>query len=626
MTRKIHTKLIILASTLLMVNTSFSQKPNYTANDKIAPYTGYFAYGSNPGYFGGYNNNATSDKLISDLFNKINLHTTRPALYDAFLEQWGLNVRISEFDYYTKTLGMHDLTLFLNEASDAHRETATITCSTTKRSLMFKNMYQPIWDDSVNGKTPINDQNYFAAYIYKVAKTYGKYVKFYEIWNEPDFVNNGNIPLLTKGQAGNWWENNPDPCDLVNLNAPVTSYVRLLRIAYEVIKSVDPNAMVTTGGLGYENFLDAILRNTDSPDGKVTTDYPLKGGAYFDVISFHSYPQYSLSAWDNSCSCRKYQRHSDNAANKVIALNDKFNAVLENYGYNGTTFPRKYAILTETNIPGKSNAGKDHIGSAEAQRNFAIKMFVLTQKYDIKQSYIYTIGDSKDESAIDPNREGFDVMGLYYNLNTATPATAKPKDEGIAVKSLSGFLYGYAYNASATAALNLPSTVDGGAFTKGNETRYVLWAKTNTDQVENPTAVSYTFPAALNVKTILAKQWNFATTNVTQTIIDKTISLTGSPQLITVSTIAGVNDDKLNASAFTLFPNPAKKEFNINFATPMNKDVKLSILDAQGAIVKSTILPSGQGIVSIDDLRPGVYQVQVFTGENIWSEKLVIAE
>lgn len=604
---------------------AFGQKPNYTANDKVAPYTGYFAYGSNPGYYGGYNNNATNDKLIADLFNNVNLHTIRPALYDDFLEQWGINVRISEFDYYTKTLGMHDLTLFLNQASDAHRETATITCATTKRSLMFKNMYQPIWDDSTNGKTPINDQNYFAAYVYKVVKNYGKYVKFYEIWNEPDFVYNGNIPLLTKGQAGNWWENNPDPCDLVNMNAPITSYVRLMRIAYEVIKSVDPNAMVTTGGLGYENFLDAILRNTDAPDGKVTNDYPLKGGAYFDVISYHSYPQYALSAWDNGCNCRKYYRHSDNAANQVITLRDKFKTVLEKYGYNNITFPSKHTILTETNIPSKSNTGKDHIGSAEAQRNFAIKMFVLTQKNDIKQSYLYTIGDAIDESAINPNQEGFDVMGLYYNLNKATPANATPKDEGIAVKSLSGFIHDYAYNAAATTALNLPSTVDGAAFTKGTETRYVLWAKTTTDQSESA-SVSYVFPTLMNVQSIQYKKWDFAKTNTTSDMNGSKIGLEGSPFLITTTIVTGVEEENRNASAFTIYPNPTKNEFSIRMHATVNNETELSIVDMRGLEVKKQFLTKGIETISIAGLKSGVYQVQLSTDAGVRSQKLVVTE
>lgn len=67
--------------------------------------------------------------------------------------------------------------------------------------------------------------------------------------------------------------------------------IGLLRISYEVIKTVDENAYVCIGGIGNPAFLDAVLRNTDNPiDGTENNDYPLLGGAYFDVLSFHSYP------------------------------------------------------------------------------------------------------------------------------------------------------------------------------------------------------------------------------------------------------------------------------------------------------------------------------------------------
>lgn len=618
----------IFLGQILVTNLIWGQKPNFTANTTIPTYTGSFAYGSNPGYFGNYNNNAPNDKLLHDLFNKINLHTTRVPLYDGFLEQWGPNIRINEFDYYTKTLAMHDLTVFLNEASNNHRETATITCgSTTYQSWMFKNMYEPIWDDSTNGKTPINDQNYFAAYMYKVAKTYGKYIKFYEIWNEPDFVDDGNLPLRARGTAGNWWENNPDPCDLKNMRAPITQYVRMLRIAYEVIKSVDPNALVTTGGLGYENFLDALLRNTDSPNGQVTNEYPLTGGAYFDVISFHSYPQYNLSYWSNSCGCRVYQRHSDNAANKVIELLNKFKTVLKSRGYNGVTYPEKYAIITETNIPAQSNSGKDHIGSPTAQRNFAIKMFVQTQKYDIKQTYIYKLGNSIDESLRNINQEGFDVMGLYYNLNKATPTTATPTDEGIAVKSTSDFLYTYTYDSVSTKALNLPFNVDGAAFKNGsNMMRYVLWAKTSTDQNENTTPIQFSFPASLNVKSITAKAWDYSKTNASTIINNNLIALMGSPQFITTSTSVGINDEEVQQNAFTIYPNPANKEIKLTLNFTLTNDATISFLDTKSIEVSTSILKTGQEYISINNLKAGVYTVLIKTLQNQYTQKLVVLE
>lgn len=39
----------------------------------------------------------------------------------------------------------------------------------------------------------------------------------------------------------------------------------MLRIASVVAKHVDPDAQIATGGIGYANFLDAILRYSDNP-------------------------------------------------------------------------------------------------------------------------------------------------------------------------------------------------------------------------------------------------------------------------------------------------------------------------------------------------------------------------
>lgn len=281
--------------------TSYAQKPTFTANDVVEPYSGIFAYGTNPGYYSGFNNNAPTDKLLSDLMEKAGLYSMRPKLNDKFVEDYGINVRLNEFKYYVENKKMHDITLFLDgDILASHQSTETITCSSkTLNSKVFKNMYLPIWDTSDPNKTPINENNYYAYFVYKVIQTYGDYIKFVEVWNEPDFTYSG-LGDKNKGEAGNWFDNEPNPCDLPNLNASIPQYVRLLRITYEVVKALKPSLYVTTGGIGYASFLDAMMRVTDNPDGgKVSAEYPLKGGAYFDVLSYHSYPQYNQRVWNS---------------------------------------------------------------------------------------------------------------------------------------------------------------------------------------------------------------------------------------------------------------------------------------------------------------------------------------
>lgn len=618
---------IVIFCLTTFVTNIYAQQPAFTANTTVPPYANDFYFGSNPGYYGGYNNNAPNDKLIHDLFIRAGMHTTRPALYDFFLDQYGVNVRKNEFAYYTATLNMKELTLFLNGPSDAHRSTKVITCNSQQfRSEVFKNLYAPIWDDSTNGVTAVNDTNYYAAYVYKVVKNYGSYIRFYEVWNEPDFAANGNVSLAS-GQPGNWWDANPSPCDLVNLRDDVTNYVRMLRITYEVVKSMQPNSYIATGGLGYTNFLDAVMRNTDNPvDGSVTTAYPLKGGAYFDVLSYHCYPQYYLRSWDNSISGFRYFRHSDYAVQKVIDLKNDFQAILTKYGYNGTTYPSKHFILTEVNLPRKHYGTTDYIGSPEAQRNFLMKTFVVTQKQGVKQVYTYTIGDSKDETDATVSTDGFDAMGFYYNLNKVTPATAVLAPSGVGCKTLSDFILTYKYNAAATAALNLPATVDGAAFTKGTETRYVLWAKTKTDQSEVSSA-NYTFPASLHFQSLATKLWNYSSTGTVQTVTGSTLTLSTDPIMITGNTLAtGIIPTATNSDWFTIYPNPTNADFTIRLTESYTASVFITVYDVQGRIVqKIQLTGEDSSTIALPKLASGVYQIEVLSEEKgRQTKKLVV--
>jgi hypothetical protein len=511
---------------VLYISISYSQV-NFTANTTVPGYFGVFNYGYNPGYYPPFN-----DAQLANLGIAAGSHSLRGSLYDWFLVTYGLGTRTADFAYYGNSLGMTDLTLFLSGPSNAHRDPLKYgTC--TYQSNMFKNMYAPIWDGGKNG-TAVNDTNYFAKYVYEVVTTYGANIKFYEIWNEPDFTYNTTAANALPGTSGNWWQNNPNPCDLANTRAPAFLYNRLLRIGYEVIKYYNPKAFIATGGIGYSSYLDVILRNTDNPvDGSVTSNYPLKGGAYFDVLSYHSYPQYDTQYWSNTKNAFVYSRNSDSASDSVFTFKDELEKVLFSRGYNGTTYPKKHVILTETNIPRRHYPGVNQIGSSTAQRNFIVKTMVKAQQNNLKQVYVYVIGDSQDSANSVP--DGFDLMGLYLNLNKSTPSTAKLSPTGKALKTLSTLVFGYTYDSLKTYKLLLPSSISGGVFTKsGNKDVYVLWAKTIIDNSEVALA-KYSFPSALSVTGYTSKSWDHATTYLSSTFSGHTVTLTGSPVFITLS-------------------------------------------------------------------------------------------
>jgi len=426
------------------------------------------------------------------------VNSLRAAMYDSFVEQWGYGIREAAFETYQQ-LGGKDHTIFLNGPSEAHRDQARY-CDGVQ-SQTFANLYEPIWRSP--GK--VNPDNYYANYVYNVVKTYAPYVTYWEVWNEPDYVDNWQATLT-------WTASDPNPCDLPNFGAPIQSYVRMLRITYEIVNELDKEGVVCVGGLGYASFLDAILRNTDNPNGgAVTADYPKKGGEWFDAVSYHVYPMYDLSN----------RRNSDAAATAVVAHKNEFQAVLHRYAYNGKTHPAKTFIVTEVNIPRKAVGG--YVGGDVVQRNFLIKAAVVAQKAGIEALYIY---GPTEGAALSQVTDPFQAMGLFQHI-TSGPYQATINDGGVAWRTVSALLKHRKYDSTRTAALQLPATVDGGAFYDADDKSYVyvLWAKTN--GASETATVEYTFPVPFNVTEATQLNWQNNEMAVTGTL-----SLTGSPVFI----------------------------------------------------------------------------------------------
>ncbi len=122
-----------------------------------------------------------------------------------------------------------------------------------------------------NLSLPINDPtNYWAAFMTKMASHYKGSIDSWIIWNEPDAYNS----RVTQNWAGT-------PAD----------YYLLLKVAYQAIKSVNPQATVVFAGQTYfwdkeagrEQFIDSVLDSADhDPSAKAHGDY-------FDAADVHMY-------------------------------------------------------------------------------------------------------------------------------------------------------------------------------------------------------------------------------------------------------------------------------------------------------------------------------------------------
>jgi hypothetical protein len=500
-----------------------------TANDFVPPFLGGFDYGSNMGYYPPF----FLDKELAALAHGtpglpesgVGVTSIRPGLFDYFLDSWGFDVRKDHFRFYD-SIGLRNIVVISGFPSERNRD-QTYYCP-DQQSQLFRDMYEPIWDHGENG-TPVNEKNPYALYLWKAANSYKGLIKIWEVWNEPD-IDTGN-GWLQPGQPGNWWENAPKPCETI-LKSPPYHYIRALRISYEVIKAVDSSAFVAVGGLGWPSYLDVICRYSDNPvDGSLDhVKYPQKGGAYFDCMSFHSYPHLnnSLREWRNDLNGFYYYRHSDAAMEGIWRHKNAFKAVLDKHGYDGTRFPSKIWICSEFNIPRKTFG--EYIGSDTAQINFLIKTLVSAQVEGMAQMHIYSLSDEKPEATADNE---FSFMGLFQNLENVDLLSPKPNPVAYALITTSTLLQHAQYDPVRTMRMRLSGKSRGAAFKNaaGNYT-YVLWAKTALDRDET-SAATFSFPPELGLHYLDAKYWDFSKTGAQVLVDARQVPLTGCPVFLT---------------------------------------------------------------------------------------------
>jgi hypothetical protein len=564
----------------LLYVSACSAQPQTTANQYVPPFNDGFGYGTNMGVYPPYTDESLATLVHGSPDGKVpgvGVTTIRPALYEHFVEEWGYDIRLNAFKLYD-SIGLENLTVFIGFPSEAHRDTARY-CNEGPPET-FKGMYLDIWDGGANG-TPVNDNNTYALYVWKLANTYKGLIRYYEVMNEPDFDMKGNA-WKPASMPGNWWTNTPQPCEMA-LRAPVTHYVRMLRISYEVIKTVDPSAYIAIGGIGYPSFLDVVCRSSDNPNGgTLTSKYPLKGGAYFDVLSYHSYPHIdgSMREWDTPSARFKYFRHSDAALDGVFDQRDKMKLVLEQYGYNGQTYPEKHWIITEINIPRKQYG--DFIGSNEAQTNFMMKALITGQKEKIDQMCIYNLSDV---AKVDADKSEFELMGLFKNLNGLQPFDAIKNQVAIGFHTTSMLLKDLKYDAAATAALQLPSNIRGVGFSNAQgKTIYALWAKTDIDRNEHAEA-TYSFALGTQTQYLYQRFWDYSETGASILINARDTKLSSTPSFFEKAIV----NDLAFPKEFKVFPNPVpnSNQVTMSFFNYEEQKIDIEVFDVKGRLVQT---------------------------------------
>eukprot|EP01105_Mastigella_eilhardi_P015404 TRINITY_DN3519_c0_g1_i1.p1 TRINITY_DN3519_c0_g1~~TRINITY_DN3519_c0_g1_i1.p1 ORF type:complete len:564 (-),score=146.12 TRINITY_DN3519_c0_g1_i1:71-1720(-) len=435
---------------------------HYGADVSVPTVPKGFRHGMN---FGGVPDSNWDDSKLGTIAARSGCTSERKKLPEYHLDKWGYEIEVDDSKHDTQ-LGMLEFTGFLCGPSQAH---STAPNSNSLETYPPKNLYEPIFKNN-----QVNKDNYWASYVNQTVTIYKDYVKFWEVWNEPDYVTNWAV-------VDSWLTSPPSASDLVNWHSSIYTYIRLLRVTYEVVKKVDPTAFVAVGGIGYYQFLDAILRYTDNDnDGSVTSDYPATGGAWFDCLDFHLYPMYGVGNLTDGSSISGTD--SDSMARKFACEKQNMEYTLRQHGY-GASLPAKSYICTETGVSGKAIGS--YAGGESLRRNYLIKMGLAAMSEGISQSHWFDLWDGESEGS---SSSPYGHMGHYYNLVGKTVDNAELKESSYGLQTFTSLrLHEYTYDESATAAAQRALSLEGGSSSdvavhvlrNGSSTAYALWLRTD---------------------------------------------------------------------------------------------------------------------------------------------------
>ncbi len=370
----------------------------------------------------------------------------------AHLARWGYGIEVGDLTSYA-ALGMREHVGFLIGSETLAQSTAPDGSENWENEHYIpRNLYEPIW----LGSGEVNPANYFASYVHQTVSTYKEWIRIWQVWNEPDWVSDWRITQT-------WDTEPPLASHLPRFNGSIFDYVRMLRIAHEVAKRADPNALIATGGVGYPSFVDATLRYTDNPSGgAVSAEHPEKGGAYIDVLDFHYYPIFG-------------SRSSDTGVDGLIALKDAMQAKLTQAGVSVVGFN-----VTETGAPQVRVPAYPNVGGVAYARSYLVKAMVTAQAEGIGGVDWFILSNGAPTS-----QDAFSQMGLYEQLSgLTTPAEARLTEVGVAYATLQRVLGEAQFDPAGSAALSLPSGARGYAFSHPAGPRWVLWAITPADSEE----------------------------------------------------------------------------------------------------------------------------------------------
>jgi len=272
--------------------------------------------------------------------------------------------------------------------------------------------YGTDWADPTTGSEEAISS--FANYASKLTERYKDKIKFWEVWNEEDWMG--------------FWRPEADPL----------TYRTLLKEVYVSIKKADPECKVIIGGLtgnykarGRYKFLTSI--------------YKYAGGSYFDIVAIHPYVA-PLAPETNG----KFFRQLEDAAYRMRQFDDD----------------KKSIWITELGWPSGKGGTEEHVSnkanvSLEKQAQYLVRSYVaaLSSGRVDKIFWHYFKNSGHDPDIAQQN------FGLVN-------ADLSPKPAYVAYRIMAGKFLGLTYSGK----LDLQEPLRGYVFGNKSESVKVLWS------------------------------------------------------------------------------------------------------------------------------------------------------
>ena len=259
--------------------------------------------------------------------------------------------------------------------------------------------------------------NEWRDYTHAVVKKYKDRVKYWDIW--PEFV---RFPI----------------------DVDAGMYVKFLKVAYETIKALDPEAVVI--GIGAENSGPARSMDYQKFLSKNEAVFKLGGLKYMDIVGIHPYgPFYSPEELDYSGALKKLKsiiRKYNNNREKPVWVTE--------VGWRGIDtlyYDLKY---------GEGNRYANFIAELGQAENL-VRMNIISMAHGIKKFFPFT-----------------NYAGSYTNIYAYSLFDndfISPKPGFSAWNNMADILF----QASFVSRVKLPDGISCYEFKKGNEFIYVLW-------------------------------------------------------------------------------------------------------------------------------------------------------